>query len=280
MQISTVGCVCVLPACRMQKLHKKLDVLIKLFISSLGPSHALSLSRQATLGHQGSAAAGGGVPAGGTGGSFGSGTRSSLQGSSPHWQQGRSHNPGTLHGPGFLRHAMSALVQLPEQLAAVSGPLMPVGVQQHGGAGGGAQRGLTRQSGPLWGAAGLGGAVTPTGRSTGSSRTNSGTGGVAAAPAAGRGSRGSSGVVGRQAAEQHSPGVDDLRGGSFSGVSGSSTGQLYTVGSGHIGPMLSQLQALQLLNQQQQAGLYAAVRGGRGQPVPNVQRGLKRSNSL
>lgn len=263
----------------MRKLHKKLDVLIKLFISSLGPSHALSLSRQTTLGHQGPAAAGGGVPAGGTGGSFGSGTRSSLQVSSPHWQQGHSHNPGTPHGPGFLRHAMSALVQLPEQLAAVSGPLMPVGAQQHGGAGGGAQRGLTRQSG-LWGATGLGGTVTPTGRSTGSSRTNSGTGGVAAAAAAGHDSRGSSGLVGSQAAEQHSPGVDDLRGSSFSGPSGSSTGQLYTVGPGHIGPMLSQLQALQLLNQQQQSGAYAAVRGGRGQPVPNAQRGLKRSNSL
>jgi hypothetical protein len=42
-----------LPACRLSKLHKKLDVLIKLFISSLGPSQALLLSRQATMGQGG-----------------------------------------------------------------------------------------------------------------------------------------------------------------------------------------------------------------------------------
>jgi hypothetical protein len=44
--------------------------------------------------------------------------------------------------------------------------------------------------------------------------------------------------------------------------------------------MLSQVQALQLLNQQQQMGPYAAVQAGRGQQAPNATRGLKRSNSL
>jgi hypothetical protein len=290
----TRACCCCI--CRLGKLHKKLDVLIKLFISSLDPSQALMLSRQATLGH----AAGGATPAGRTG------IRSSFQASSPHWQQGRgipagsmgmhgmpalNLNAGTPGGPGFLRHAMSALGQLPEQLEAVSGPLMGAvpHLGGHHGAGVGPERGLARRSGPpgLWGAAG--GATSPTERHTSApdvsatmSRAGSGTAGMsaAAATAALRASYGSR-FEGRQAhpSEQQSPWVDDLRGSSFSG--GSGTSGMYTGGFGHIGPMLSQLQALQLLSQQHQEG-YTAAQLARARLVRlnNGRGGLARSNSL
>lgn len=284
------GCCC---RRRLGKLHKKLDVLIKLFISSLGPSQALMLSRQATLGH----AAGGATPAGRTG------IRSSFQAASPHWQQSRGSlglhgmpalnlNAGAPGGPGFLRHAMSALGQLPEQLEAVSGPLMGAGphLVGHHRAGVGAERGLARRSGPpgVWGAAG--GVGSPTERHTSApdfsatmSRTGSGTAGVMSAAAAAAALRASygSGYGGRQAyaSEQQSPRVDDLRGSSSSG--GSGTSGLDTAGSGHIDPMLSQLQALQLLAQQQQGG-YTAAQLARARLVrPNDGRGgLARSNSL
>lgn len=282
--------------CRLSKLHKKLDVLIKLFISSLGPSQALMLSRQATLGQTAAA----GIPGAGTGGAFGSGIRSSCQASPPYYQ-GRGglnsipslnlNNPGTPGGPGFLRHAMSALGQLPEQLAAVSGPLVHLG--GHHGGGSGADRGLARRSGPpgLWGTAGaVGGGGTPTDRqgaaadfSIGISRAGSGTGGTAGTAGAGmRSSFGPFGHAGtRQAhgSEQHSPRVDDLRGSSFSGASGGSGG-LHSLGSGHIGPMLAQVQALQLLNQQQHAGHTAAQLARARMVRPPGRDGLTRSNSL
>jgi hypothetical protein len=251
-------------------------------MSSLGPSQALMLSRQATLGQT----AGGATPAGRTG------IRSSFQASSPHWQQGRgvaagsmgmhgmpalNLNAGTPGGPGFLRHAISALGQLPEQLETVSGPSVGQCLTS----------GLARRSGPpgLWGAAGGVGSPTERHTSVGDagatmSRSGSGTAGMSAAAAAAA-LRASNGPVygGRQATGQQSPRGDDLRGSSLSGGSGSSG--MYTVGSGHIGPMLSQLQALQLLSQQHQGG-YTSAQLARARLVrPNDGHGgLARSNSL
>lgn len=270
-------------------------MLIKLFISSLGPSQALLLSRQATMGQ-------GGLQPGPTPGTH---TRSSFQAAvSPSWQATRGayggsgglHGAPSLnlgatagHGPGFLRHAMTtlgpALGHLPEQLAAVSGPLMgpSVHVASHAGA---ADRGTARRSG-LWGygATGSGGLTHHSERHAASvdvTRANSGTAGVmppsAAAAAAGASLRGSSGYGGRQALASE---VASPRGSSFTGSSG-----LVSLGSGHIGHLLQQQQAWQLLTQQQlggYAGGYTAAQLARArvlQRPAGALSGLTRSNSL
>lgn len=281
---------------RLGKLHKKLDVLIKLFISSLGPSQALMLSRQATIGPGAAAGGGGGV-----------GTRSSFQAVSPSWQ-GRvgsagpvglagipAHNPNTPAAPvgPFLRHAMSALGQLPEQLTAVSGPLMGpalhLGTHPHhhyagAGAGAGVDRGLSRRSGPSWGSVPpvTGGVLTQerpgVEAASGLSRASSGTAGHLNAAAAAAAVRGV-GYSGRQihsGYEQQSPRFEAQTG------RGSYTGGLYSVGSGHIGPLLAHQQAWQLLAQQQFAhGDPAAQLGrARGLGQPGGMSTLTRSNSL
>lgn len=290
-------------------------MLIKLFISSLGPSQALMLSRQATLGHAA-------PPAGPQGfASFGMPGRSSLQAGSPIWpgrgapsvsvgagasglygQHAASHGftpGGTPGGPGFLRHAMTTLGHLPEQLVGVAGPLVgaPLHLGGHYG-GGGADRGLARRSGApgMWTAGASGnttGIVTPTDRQTGDgssgiSRAGSGTMGLGAttAAAAARGSyttgpgvrQGYGGGAAHHAAEQQGPWLDDLRN---SSLTGGSSG-LMSLGSGHIGPMLSQQQAWQLLHQQQHTGVGGGTAAQRVRMVRPLDGhgGLTRANSL
>jgi hypothetical protein len=128
--------------CRLSKLHKKLDVLIKLFISSMHPGQALDLSRQATGGvmpyyHMpvpptagapsglcarpagGTGAATTAGPAGGTGAATTAGPEGAGGGAVHHWcrsttGQAKPHTP--------MKQA--AINQLPERLAAVSGPFV------------------------------------------------------------------------------------------------------------------------------------------------------------
>eukprot|EP00775_Hariotina_reticulata_P003763 gene3763-4022_t len=123
---------------RLSKLHKKLDVLIKLFISSMHPGHAIGLSRQATgtvpyynIPVPPAAEAPGGPfarPTGGTsaaqGGASMSGQEDAAVGGSG--GRGEAHYWGRSTSVQAKPHTpvKQSISQLPERLAAVSGPFL------------------------------------------------------------------------------------------------------------------------------------------------------------
>lgn len=297
------------------------------------------LSRQATALGPTAAAAAAAAHSGGSGSNLrGGGGGGYFSGASPKWQgrggvsigpqAGGLHTipslnlregaPSTPMGP-FLRHAMSTLGQLPEQLAAVSGPLTAASLHLGGHAGGGGvgsagDRALPRRSGPP----GFGSYYTaatpeqglPDDGSSGISRVGSGTAaGGATMPAARGTSYGQHTIIissSRQA--HHHPfaqqQMDDLQGavgaadgsgGSFTrGTAAGSSSGLVSVGSGHIGPLLAQQQVVQLLAQQQYGGGQAVMPGYTapqlvkarllrhhpGSHAAAAAGGLKRSNSV
>eukprot|EP00879_Flechtneria_rotunda_P017535 GHRR01018384.1.p1 GENE.GHRR01018384.1~~GHRR01018384.1.p1 ORF type:complete len:318 (+),score=80.55 GHRR01018384.1:1414-2367(+) len=189
---------------RVNKIHKKLDVLIKLFISSM-PGQAIGLSRQATGAPAGAYAAyisGFGPYAGHGGNPFPymampraaaaatAGIGSSSKGENP--GSGPNSGPGAmqqvllspmLSQPG-LRHTATTLCNLPEQLASVSGPLINTGLNLGG---------LARGSVPASAASGQ--PLSPEGHGHGGA-AGFGSGGAAAEAAVAALSRSGSGPTG------------------------------------------------------------------------------------